>query len=70
MHFVESTEPGVAMAMQFLGIGKAAFDRFLAPLVEAFAVLFVAVLLNRFQMPLPEVALDDFLAVATVRALF
>ena len=34
---VQAAHPGIAMSMELLGVGKAAFHGFLAPLINLFA---------------------------------
>ena len=58
------------MAVQLLGVSKAAFDGFFSSFVYPFAALFISVRLDLFFVFFPDVARDDFHAVVAARAFF
>ena len=69
LHLGQATETGVTVAMQLLGIGKAALHRFLAPGVQSFALLAQPMGVDRFLEILPEMPGHQFLMVPALRAL-
>ena len=63
-----TTHPSVTMAMQFLAVGKAAFNRFLASGIDGLATLRQTVGVDAFPTIFPYVARDDSPACLAGRA--
>ena len=68
LHFGQAPETGIAMPVQLLGVGKAAFNGFLAGRVEAFAQIGQPMGVDLLLEVLPEVARDELLGVLALGA--
>ena len=56
------------MTVQLFGIGKTAFHRFFAPLIQSFPRIAQPVLINTLDTVLPDMSGDHFGGIATVGA--
>ena len=69
LHLGQTGEAGITVAMQLLGIGKAALHRFLAPGIKPFAQIGQPIGVDRLLEFFPEVPGEQLLMIPTLRAL-
>ena len=69
LHSRETTETGIAVAIQLLGIGKAAFDHLPPPFRDPPTPVAQPALVDPFPIVFPDMADRNFLLVAATGAL-
>src|SRR4029077_2106469 len=69
LNIVQTAHPGIAMSMELLGVGEAAFHGFLAPLINPLAPRFQTMAVHSVPRRLPDMPRHHLHPVLTARTL-